>query len=84
MYKQAEDLVVKVVPIMHMEYPFFYSDHAYTGTKQLSMEQAKRMNEAIKSCKVLKKPLPPSVTKIIKMLTSTRNAQQKGEDGFTE
>ena len=58
---------------MHMEYPFFYSEHAYTGTKQLSVDQARRMNETIKASKVFKKPLPISMTKIIKMLTYSRN-----------
>ena len=55
---------------MHMEFPFFYSDIAYTGTKQVTIDQAKRMNEAVKALKLFKKPLPTSVTKIVKMLIS--------------
>ncbi len=47
--------IEKIVPVMHLAYPFMYSDSTYEGPKPLNVEQARKLSEAIKATKLLKK-----------------------------
>lgn len=55
---------------MHMEYPYMFSDSIYTGTKRLTIEQAKKMNDAIKVSKCLRRHVNPQIHRVLKSYVS--------------
>lgn len=60
-----------------------YSDNAYSGSKILNLDQARKLGEAIKASKCLKKSLHPQIMRILKSLTSFK--EYPGNDtGFTD
>lgn len=51
---------------MHLEYPFMFSDNTYSGSKPLTVDLARKLIDAIKASKSVRKPLISSVLKILK------------------
>ncbi len=63
--KATMKLIDKILPFMHLEFPFMYNDHAYSGVKNVSPEVVRKMNEMIKLLKYNSKVIQDGVTKCI-------------------
>lgn len=64
--KQSEQVILNILPIMHLEFPFMYSDSIYTGVKPMTADFARKLLDIIKTNKEMKKYFNESVLKIAK------------------
>lgn len=53
---------------MQMECPFMFADHVYTGSKKITVQGIKKMNDIIKGSKIIKKNIHKDIIKVISMI----------------
>lgn len=63
--KATVNLLDKIIPFMHLEFPFMYNDHAYSGVKNVSPDLVRKTNEMIRLLKYNSKQILENIIKSI-------------------